>query len=447
MTKKLTVFGILILTITVSFTGCLEDNENDNSEIQLKEEVIVTTDKTEYETGQSVVITLTNNLNHTIFYISGFQYCSEVKPFKVYILSENTWDEVTVSSWDCDAADGSGDPIYKPLNSTESVSIVWDQKQWIDPTGLEQVNNGRYKISLSYTFSTKTRNYQEVFSNEFTVGPTKEVIITTDKTEYLPTENVNFTILNNLNESIYLIECKPLHKQDYIHIPFIEKRNDDVWQNVQYQPVCEKRKLIEITPKSEEKFNLSYNLESPGTYRLNFFVRLDCEDSIERYGWDLEKNHGESICAETINFYSNEFTVNGFENILLETDKEQYITGENVSITVSNNMEDNIGVKDIFHGIEILKNGNWTNLWDYTGHNCSCDVTCFWGSYPVLESMTNMTVIWNQKMWDYCDVNASFLNLGNSTFIFTPEGRYRIFATVGYQDFTDEIYSNEFTIN
>lgn len=435
------LISLTVILIIVGFNGCIEENNTKEniSTLPLSGEVTITTDKSDFKQNEIINLTFFNGLNESVYY-SPSEFSFMKMEEKVHL--NGSYGFFLIST-----LKRSLDDVFVPrveIKSGESLSFDWEPG-WMNRPCWDNYKTDRvFRLLILYLLENQTG--QTVYSNEFTIVP-KDIIIDTDRTKYLPTKDINFTIFNNLNENIYLLKCKPLNGQEYVLIAQTEKKNGDNWQNVDATPVCEKRRLIEITSASEETFNLSYNLNSPGAYRLKVFIRLDCKDSIEKYGWDLEENHGENICGETLTVYSNEFTVEGYENILVETDKKQYVIGENISIKITNNLDNIIGVKDVYNGIEILINGSWENLWEYTGNNCSCDPTFFWGVYPELESWKNMTVIWNQKMWNYCDFSASFFDLENSTFVFAPEGTYRVFATVGNQDFTDMIYSNEFLID
>ena len=131
------------------------------------------------------------------------------------------------------------------------------------------------------------------------------------------------------------------------------------------------------------------------------------------------------------------------KGIIIITNKIEYIQGEIVYITIKNNLEQKIMIRDVFNGIEKYENGNWVNIWNSSEYKCSCDSTCYFGEIPELNSYDNMIFEWNQKMWTYCHPEASFFGLKDSTFMLAPRGHYRIFVKTDNEATT---YSNEFTI-
>ena len=147
------------------------------------------------------------------------------------------------------------------------------------------------------------------------------------------------------------------------------------------------------------------------------------------------------------------------QEVAITTDKTEYNQGESVELTVKNKSPQTIIMTDspysCFSGIEILEGNEWVNIWQLGKYKRDCN----WAFKSTCEGNTRLLVIktnessifyWDQKLWD-CDPRTnhpSFSEIGDSTFVFTPNGRYRIAVTI-YTDFPDKyevIYSNEFII-
>jgi len=137
-----------------------------------------------------------------------------------------------------------------------------------------------------------------------------------------------------------------------------------------------------------------------------------------------------------------------FKQIVVTTDKAEYNQGELVKISIKNNLKENIGVVDVFNGIETFSDGKWQNLWELTKLKCSCDQTCYLGVIPQIEPGKEMSFKWNQKLWTYCHPKASSHDLKNSTFIIASPGKYRICVKLRYLKSGNEkiICSYEFVI-
>jgi len=278
----------------------------------------------------------------------------------------------------------------------------------------------------------------------------KGVIITTDKIEYELGETVNFTIYNQLNESIFLLECKPLGTEYWILYSLEETKIVGIWKTASGTPVCEERRFKEIKMESEESFSL--NLGYSGNYRLGISIRLGCKESDFE---DIKKKTGTGpYCKNETGAYSNEFTVKVIDTTIV-TNKEQYDKGEEIVIKITNNMKENIGIMDVYRGVEKLENEQWVNLWSSTGYRCSCDPTCYGGAGgPIIEPHKSINFTWNQKMWTYCSPELSLnpdgsYNLKNSTFILATSGTYRIASKIGLSQlpmFENILYSNQFEI-
>jgi len=293
-----------------------------------------------------------------------------------------------------------------------------------------------------------------------------KVTITTNKSEYEQNENVNFTLFNGKNESIYLsFWCGEFC------INFIEKKTASGWElfwandpNVIYDCMGTNTEIKEgesihliwrafcLWVYNESNNSYEYYLVEPGVYRLKFDYFTDAT-------W---------INVTTV--YSNEFTiVNNSNDVLITTDKGIYnsdtginddqIQGDIINITIVNHLE-----KDIFFDtgfinpfcslyFEIYNNGSWELYNDILGDT----------KYPYDFTF--------QKWLDIAtklSPNESLTfqyNLSHSSGLNMFQGKYRIkldyfsipneplvnYSDVDYATYRSEanfatVYSNNFTV-
>jgi hypothetical protein len=156
-----------------------------------KENLIISTDKTEYEQGETVEIVLENN--------GGKEECIgsiwEIERFE-----EEKWIKIKRLWCPCGAI--CNIQYCDKLPPGEKIEHQWSQKEnWCDGslTVSQQVLAGTYRIRVQV--STKT-----IYSKEFAIREKKEkqgVSISTDKTEYGQEEIVKIIFKNGLNRSIW----------------------------------------------------------------------------------------------------------------------------------------------------------------------------------------------------------------------------------------------------
>lgn len=131
--------------------------------------VTLTTDKSEYETGEEVRITLRNGWDIPIFYLKGFKHCSN-KPYRVYKLNDEDWQDITPPS-PCLTILEAGKPVFEQLNSYSSAEFIWDSRVYDKDTNDEKkAFPGTYRFSVEYRgFITATKTPKTIYSNEFRI--------------------------------------------------------------------------------------------------------------------------------------------------------------------------------------------------------------------------------------------------------------------------------------
>lgn len=134
--------------------------------VVIPKQVTVTTDKTEYEQGETVKIMVRNGLDKSIWYIK-----EECDPSccGLYEWKNDKWEFVE-NPMPC--IQFTGPHVKKPdeLKLNEEIRRQWDMKVW----GGEFAEGGRYKFSFHYGLTKNSYRENTIYSNEFTI---KEVCI------------------------------------------------------------------------------------------------------------------------------------------------------------------------------------------------------------------------------------------------------------------------------
>lgn len=144
------------------------------------EKVSITTDKTEYEQGGEIKITVKNNLDKSIWYVKKMCPSSCCNLFK---LEDSEWKNLG-NSIPCMVMDQlpSGTPYYfkaDELKPGESITKQWESRaKW----GKYVFGSGKYRFSFFYGLSKDNYTEKTIYSNEFTIKEkelTKELIFVT----------------------------------------------------------------------------------------------------------------------------------------------------------------------------------------------------------------------------------------------------------------------------
>ncbi len=210
-----------------------------NNFIKKEIKVIVSTDKTEYEQGEIIKITLESNTN--------FDYFKIYWPYYTILKKENgEWKDVIRESCLCPDIKCKMDiPSPKDFSKSLIMNEEWDQKivdcdNEGDKLGEQaEAEAGIYMISVEIP-AYANNGFNVFYSNEFTIkektAQNQDVSVVLDKTEYLKGEPVKITITNNRNEPIYI--------SPYDAFPsayFISRFIDNKWQRVSQNCQCENR--------------------------------------------------------------------------------------------------------------------------------------------------------------------------------------------------------------
>ena len=189
-------FGCLLAESPYAFCmthQCKCENNKCTAVEKSTQDVTLTTDKTEYERGDTVKITLKNNLDKPVFYLAGLTYCS-TKPYEVYqffhVQGEEKWLKVMLSPSKCAQVEGAGLPIYTELNAGESIEFTWNPGIW----------GTTHKISMKYKKSKNIEDLKEIYSNEFTIKEkaSDKYKIHLKSRQFVPEPGISDTLKSNL---------------------------------------------------------------------------------------------------------------------------------------------------------------------------------------------------------------------------------------------------------
>jgi len=134
------------------------------------ETVIITTDKTEYNQGEVVKITIKNNLERDICYFTPQGSDCYLTPYKVYQFYNEEWKLLKTGDPSIICIQVISSPICEELiESNKSQEFNWDQGVMenmcseYEGKGECQIPAGKYKISF------KIGDFGEIYSIEFTI--------------------------------------------------------------------------------------------------------------------------------------------------------------------------------------------------------------------------------------------------------------------------------------
>ena len=145
----------------IQHTCKCENGKCEKVKKELVEEVIITTDKTEYEQGEMVKITIKNN--------SGEEQGMGYPPYVIEKFENNDWETIRQLWCPCD-----DDVLCSPHNSQlgKSREYNWFQMEsWCsDSTAISnQVPAGKYRIKFLVSETNSYIDLRDVYSNEFTI--------------------------------------------------------------------------------------------------------------------------------------------------------------------------------------------------------------------------------------------------------------------------------------
>ncbi|MDI6603282.1 MAG: hypothetical protein QME57_04220 [Patescibacteria group bacterium] len=277
--KQKILIGILVIGIVLIGRWWIWDSQI----FPEPQEVAVTTDKTEYEQGENVAITVFNGLPRNIMFYPGFELNSNF-----FVERENSkWDKIRIY-WPRPY-----DLILIELNPGEKYAFGWDQKI----TGEDHPQRilafpGRYRIGFTYKVNEQRRS---VYSNEFMIKASEEVptdsgvvnglqfTIKSDKKVYEIGEpvKIEFKLKNVGEEGIHLYTSRL--------IAFIQLKIEPNSKRIEYW----EREMPPVPPPKKEDFyflqpqeayliniedlqtgNVHYKIVESGMYNITAILRL-----------------------------------------------------------------------------------------------------------------------------------------------------------------------------
>ena len=179
-TVVILIIVVIILIIIWYFFWRAIEPINQNTNQPVNKDVTIKTDKTEYQRGEEVKITITNNTDQEIYFRLGF-----IEPFTSFYL-----EQYKNGKWDTyrDAYGAAELPIdYTPNSWLKEATIVKPNEKyehsWYGGKGeyqeqkIELVDPGKYRIKLGYYYKQSNEiNWEEfnslkqsTYSNEFTL--------------------------------------------------------------------------------------------------------------------------------------------------------------------------------------------------------------------------------------------------------------------------------------
>ena len=135
-------------------------------EKQLTQQVIITTDKTEYKQRDTVKITVKNNLEKDICYLSYQGSVCYETPYTIYQFSSGNWKYISTGLVvECPQVELP--PLCNELKFNEEKEFIWDHRG--------QASIGKYKVSINHKEDIEeiklgnTKGIKTIYSNEFTI--------------------------------------------------------------------------------------------------------------------------------------------------------------------------------------------------------------------------------------------------------------------------------------
>ena len=232
-------------------------------------------------------------------------------------------------------------------------------------------------------------------NSEFLNQLTEKVDFSTDKTEYDQGKIVKLALKGTHDETIfYLAEFLYCDSKPYKVYRFSDEKQ--IWMNVTLPP-SKCATVVSAGAPIYKKLNPNESVE----FMWDQKIRAASEDAMQapagRYRISLKcKNSNET--EEIKEVYSNNFTINSLERIIVTTDKIEYQVGENISIRIENKFDESVtvGVENGCEGrvyiISKHDEGKWIDFPETCG---ACDVeisTSVKGGQAIVFS-------WNQTVY------------------------------------------------
>lgn len=327
------------------------------------EQVTITTDKTEYEQGETVKFIVKNNLDQKIVLIA--------RDLMIEKLEDNEWKMVRVLGECC----GKCRPVFSfDILPNSAENFTWDQKTFaceILGEVAEQMSEGRYRSKGNYYFEGESGDRETIYSNEFTI---KKTACTQDAaSEFL----------------------------------YTGQGSDPCDRSCESDDDCKFECGCECISKNEECMYTGIVCEAPDS---NYGCK--CVDPACRYEYV------------------------GLKNVTISTDKTEYVQGEVVEITITNNQNTDI-CYFTYRGSQCYRTPYsvyqfFDEEWKFIRTGLEIEGCPQVELSPVCEQMIkpndSVKFRWDQKIFFKGQA---------------PPGRYKLSIDIGVPGV---IYSNEFTI-
>jgi len=277
MWKKISIFGIILLLITISFSGCVEESKPkleisfDIESSEFPVQLIVTSVDSDrsYDWNEVNISLVSQYTNPTYLYKEGNINIGDIIEIPNSIFDEVSKIDVrirlntsSILIW--------GDTVYSPI-TTPNITFMINESKII----VESINNIDYEWNVDFTFSNETKI---ITTHPFNKNKLIEVGDTIDLYEYEIYETIVVTLIfNPTNETIGNFTITLLEPDPEIYLAIHDISVDDLVNLAPFYIYSGKNtvgtKVInwEITPDLPEWLTaspMSGNF-SYGTYKVN----------------------------------------------------------------------------------------------------------------------------------------------------------------------------------
>ena len=326
--------------------------KNKIENIPVEEEIVITTDKMEYEQGEEVKITIRNNSNNSIWHLGNISPHSCKNAFDIGIKEENYEEFYSLSGAYC---------IGGP-RELKSHSVMMDQLNPKEGLALLVANEhiqfpATYKLKFRYGYEKDRSSQAWIYSNEFTIK--EKAVIDTSNWQTYRNEEFNFEMKHPEYYFENRYDLENMTDLDYKRIHFFRDMNNSELDDFKEHYITSFYEegthsgTIDIKSYNENELKAWYAIDSFNNLKFkeysNFKVYIL---EIREVGFYYIIPHN-NIDNSYFVFSIPAFLQNDFENNWLSTFK---FTNQNTSIS------------DIIKGnkkIEHLKDFEFQNLPNY----------------------------------------------------------------------------------
>ncbi|OQX87019.1 MAG: hypothetical protein B6D55_04520 [Candidatus Omnitrophica bacterium 4484_70.2] len=368
----------------------------ENFKIEFKEpQVIIKTDKTEYEQGEIIIITIKNNLDKTIvFKTDCFPEYGSLGLWEIERKEKERWKKVKMLlplEGECLPGYFGIAPCIEKMKPQSEFHQEWNQKICLF--------NGNGSLFSEKPILLQEGTYRLVFtySDKFR------------KDEYTLT-------------GIEIINPRKIYSNEFI----IKERCAKAGELINYPPGTN-RYLPDVCCEGLKPLAGFVVNEKGECERVKGGPFLTCMSC------------GNGICETINNFDENKCNCPEDCGVTIKTDKEEYEQGERVKVTITNNLKEPIKLFNWpFVFFERFEDGEWVRIKDLIDR-CPSDPLIKIPAFKIVEDKFEHD--WGAKIKVRCENNKS-------VFENVPPGKYRAFVLFkrNQSEEQETIYSNEFII-